>query len=69
MPTYRCYFFNDQHIRVRRDINAPNDGEAIVAAARLLNGVSAEIWRGTLMIGTVKPVREKRPSEILANLR
>ena len=70
MPTYRCYSLNNPHMRMlRRDIDAPNDGEAIVVAARLLDNAPIEVWRGTYLIGTVKPARKKLPLDLFGQGR
>ena len=57
MPTYRAYIVDDeQTFKNFVEFKAENDGIALRKADTLVSAHPIDLWKGSRLIGTLKPV-------------
>ena len=58
MPTYRAYIVDDeQTFKNFAEFKAENDGVALRKADTLVSAHPIDLWKGSRLIGTLKPVK------------
>jgi len=64
MQTYRVCVIDDNSdggaLKILRDFEATDDGDALRTAARLVDGNAVVLWEGNRLIGMLKPAERKR---------